>query len=113
MNNIKEEAVKYSNDINRGVEPRTELAGIVSRSVLDFHAGATSDAAKEYWQEKLQPVIKSHAELFAALELMFKSCAPKDVTPNKKMFGLDLGKTYVGECGIPSDEAIHKAKKAL
>lgn len=66
------------------------------------------------WQkEQLQPTLNSHTELLKALKLIYKSCSPKDVTENKTFIGVNLGKTYVGSCGIPTDEAIHKAKQAI
>ena len=51
--------------------------------------------------------------LTEALKMMYETCNPKDVTYRKNVMGLDLGEYYVGSKGIPSDEAIHKAKEAL
>lgn len=48
-----------------------------------------------------------------ALELMYNTCNPNDVTAFKVSQGINLGEYYVGGCGIPSDRAIHKAKSAL
>lgn len=58
-------------------------------------------------------LIAAAPELLEALMEIIKSCDPEDVTPNKMFEGINLGEFYVGGCGIPSNESIHKAINAI
>ena len=54
-----------------------------------------------------------YGEAITLLKELYESCNPHDVTPHKRAMGVDLGKFYVGGCGIPSNEALHKTKSFL
>ena len=47
------------------------------------------------------------------LRQLYESCNPVEVIPHKKAWGIDLGEFYVGGCGIPSDDVIHKVNDFL
>ncbi len=59
--------------------------------------------------EKLK---SDNKELLECLEELYVSCRPVNVIKNHTSFGCTF-ENYVGACGIPSDEAIHKANDLI
>lgn len=82
-----------------------------------YKSTISTDHCEIYLASEIDPIIAQleadKAELASGLTELYNSCNPDDVTPHKKSKGIDLGKFYVGGCGIPSNESIHKAHSLI
>lgn len=71
-----------------------------------------NDALEIAYEIAYDELLEQRNELLEALKELYNSCNPRNVIKSYKIHDIEL-KNYVGACGIPSEESIHKANDLI